>query len=152
MQYHQGSTALALPYATVLLLHHTKGAVMQSYWQSAVAAKPSSTYAGYILGGLCWFSIPFTLATSLGLASRALDLPISKEEAGAGELSPPAVALLCHHIQTCDFQEIATSFLFHGVSIHLLHASWECSLTCTLHQCNSTAAVHTHRQPLMFHL
>lgn len=39
-----------------------------------------------------WFSIPFTLATSLGLASVALDLPITKEEAGAG-LVPPAVAV-----------------------------------------------------------
>jgi hypothetical protein len=58
--------------------------VDQSYWQSAIAAKPSATYKGYILGGLCWFSIPFTLATSLGLASRALDLPVSKGEAGAG--------------------------------------------------------------------
>ncbi len=47
---------------------------------------------GYILGGLMWFSIPFTLATSLGLASVALDLPITKEEAGAG-LVPPAVAV-----------------------------------------------------------
>ena len=25
----------------------------QSYWQSAIAAKPSATYKGYILGGLC---------------------------------------------------------------------------------------------------
>jgi urea-proton symporter len=40
---------------------------------------------------LCWFSIPFSLATSLGLASTALMLPISKSEAGAG-LVPPAVA------------------------------------------------------------
>ena len=38
-----------------------------------------------------WFSIPFTLATSLGLASVALDLPLTKAEAGSG-LVPPAVA------------------------------------------------------------
>jgi urea-proton symporter len=56
----------------------------QAYWQSAIAAKPSATYKGYILGGLCWFCIPFTLATSLGLASRALDLPLTTAEAGAG--------------------------------------------------------------------
>lgn len=66
--------------------------VDQAYWQSAIAAKPSATYKGYILGGLCWFSIPFTLATSLGLASRALNLPLSADEAGAG-LVPPAVAV-----------------------------------------------------------
>eukprot|EP00892_Ulva_mutabilis_P007270 jgi/Ulvmu1/4915/UM201_0007.1 len=66
--------------------------VDQSYWQSAIAASPSSSYKGYILGGLCWFAIPASLATALGLASRALDLPISVDEANAG-LVPPAVAV-----------------------------------------------------------
>lgn len=65
--------------------------VDQSYWQSAIAAKPSSAHKGYLLGGLVWFTIPFALATSLGLASCALQLPISAAEAGAG-LVPPAVA------------------------------------------------------------
>jgi hypothetical protein len=40
---------------------------------------------------MCWFSIPFSLATSLGLASTALMLPITASEAGSG-LVPPAVA------------------------------------------------------------
>lgn len=66
--------------------------VDQAYWMGAIASKPSASYKGYILGGLMWFSIPFTLATSLGLASVALDLPITKSEAGAG-LVPPAVAV-----------------------------------------------------------
>ena len=39
---------------------------MQAYWQSAIAARPSASVRGYLLGGLLWFSIPFTLATSLG--------------------------------------------------------------------------------------
>lgn len=65
--------------------------VDQSYWQSAIAATPAASWKGYILGGLCWFSIPFSLATSLGLASIAISLPISAEEAGKG-LVPPAVA------------------------------------------------------------
>lgn len=65
--------------------------VDQSYWQSAIAARPSSAAKGYLLGGICWFSIPFSLATSLGLASTALMLPITASEAGAG-LVPPAVA------------------------------------------------------------
>jgi len=68
--------------------------VDQSYWQSAIAAKPTAAAHGYLLGGLCWFSIPFSLATSLGLASIALKLPITPDEAGAG-LVPPAVA---HHL------------------------------------------------------
>ena len=65
--------------------------VDQSYWQSAIAAKPTSAARGYLLGGLCWFAIPFSLATSLGLASTALMLPITSDEAGSG-LVPPAVA------------------------------------------------------------
>ena len=107
----------------------------QSYWQSAIAASPSSAAKGYLLGGyvtssciclvfgtlvallwyflcfcnalhliltlctssyfvhsrICWFAIPFSLATSLGLASTALMLPITAGEAGSG-LVPPAVA------------------------------------------------------------
>lgn len=66
--------------------------VDQSYWQSAIAAKPSATYKGYMLGGVCWFSIPFTLATSLGLAARAFDLPVTVNESNSG-LVPAAVAL-----------------------------------------------------------
>jgi len=65
--------------------------VDQSYWQSAIAAKPSSSTKGYLLGGLVWFTIPFALATAMGLATVALDLPVTATEAGSG-LVPPAVA------------------------------------------------------------
>ena len=65
--------------------------VDQSYWQSAIAARPQSAAKGYLLGGICWFAIPFSLATSLGLASTALMLPITRNEAESG-LVPPAVA------------------------------------------------------------
>ena len=64
----------------------------QSYWQSAIAAKPAAAHKGYMLGGMVWFAIPFSLASSLGLAATAIQLPISKEEAGNG-LVPPAVAV-----------------------------------------------------------
>jgi len=64
----------------------------QSYWQSAIAAKPASAHKGYMLGGMVWFAIPFSLASSLGVASTAIQLPISATEAGAG-LVPPAVAV-----------------------------------------------------------
>jgi SSS family transporter len=66
--------------------------VDQSYWQSAIAAKPASAHKGYLLGGLVWFTIPFALATSLGLAGVALGLPITASEAGSG-LVPPATAV-----------------------------------------------------------
>jgi urea-proton symporter len=66
--------------------------VDQSYWQSAIAAKPSATYKGYLLGGLCWFAVPFSMATAMGLGARALDLPISLAESDAG-LVPAAMAV-----------------------------------------------------------
>ena len=66
--------------------------VDQSYWQGAIACKPSATYRGYLLGGMAWFAIPFSMATALGLAGRALDLPLTGAEAGRG-LVPPAVAV-----------------------------------------------------------
>ena len=28
--------------------------VDQSYWQGAIACKPSATYLGYLLGGMAW--------------------------------------------------------------------------------------------------
>lgn len=64
----------------------------QSYWQSAIAAKPTSAHKGYLLGGLCWFSIPFSFATAVGLANVALQLPTNYDEAGAG-LVPAATAI-----------------------------------------------------------
>ena len=59
---------------------------------SAIAARPSSTHRGYLLGGMVWFAVPFSLGTSLGLAALALDLPLTALEAGKG-LVPPAAAM-----------------------------------------------------------
>lgn len=59
---------------------------------SAIAARPSSTHKGYLLGGLVWFAVPFSLATALGLGALALDLPLNEIEAGRG-LVPPATAV-----------------------------------------------------------
>ncbi|KAG2301806.1 hypothetical protein Bca4012_060151 [Brassica carinata] len=66
--------------------------VDNGYWVSAIAARPSATHKGYLLGGLVWFAVPFSLATSLGLGALALDLPITADEAGRG-LVPPATAI-----------------------------------------------------------
>ncbi|KAF5935029.1 hypothetical protein HYC85_026158 [Camellia sinensis] len=59
---------------------------------SAIVARPSSTHKGYLLGGLVWFAVLFSLATSLGLRALALDLPITANEASHG-LVPPAIAI-----------------------------------------------------------
>jgi len=66
--------------------------VDQSYWQSAIAAKPASAHKGFILGGMVWFTIPFALATSLGLAGNALNVALTSGDAGNG-LVPPASAI-----------------------------------------------------------
>ncbi|CAK7355951.1 unnamed protein product [Dovyalis caffra] len=50
------------------------------------------THKGYLLGGLVWFAVPFSLATSLGLGALALDLPITDSKASHG-LVPPATAI-----------------------------------------------------------
>ncbi|KAI5057012.1 hypothetical protein GOP47_0028830 [Adiantum capillus-veneris] len=65
--------------------------VDNGYWISAIAARPSSTHKGYLLGALVWFAVPFSLATSLGLGALALDLPLTASEAAKG-LVPPATA------------------------------------------------------------
>ncbi|CAM8935247.1 unnamed protein product [Rhodiola kirilowii] len=66
--------------------------VDNGYWVSAIAARPSSTHKGYLLGGLVWFAVPFSLATSLGIGALALDLPITATEASKG-LVPAATAI-----------------------------------------------------------
>merc|ERR1719298_27228 len=71
--------------------------VDQSYWQSAVAAKPRSAVLGFLIGGLVWFAVPFAMATTNGLAGRALTthpdlgpLYITAGDSGAG-LTPARV-------------------------------------------------------------
>merc|ERR1711871_1239334 len=66
--------------------------VDQSYWQSAIAAKPGAAHKGYILGGMVWFTIPFALATALGIGGNALNVALTAGDAGNG-LVPPAAAI-----------------------------------------------------------
>ena len=66
---------------------------------SIVAARPSATVLGYLVGGLCWFSIPFFLATTLGLAGVALesdpDFPsMTADDVSAGLVAPNAAVCL----------------------------------------------------------
>lgn len=42
-------------------------------FQKAIACDPRSTSMGYILGGLSWFTIPFVLASTFGLAAAAME-------------------------------------------------------------------------------
>lgn len=42
-------------------------------FQKAIAASPRATLPGYFIGGLAWLAIPFGLATTFGLACRAVE-------------------------------------------------------------------------------
>lgn len=42
------------------------------YSQRAIASEPSNVFFGYLMGGICWWIIPFSLGLSAGLACRAL--------------------------------------------------------------------------------
>jgi len=68
----------------------------QAYWQSSVAAKPLQGVWGFISGGLVWFAIPFTLATTMGLAylglSSAQGAPMLTDEDVSKGLAAPLVA------------------------------------------------------------
>ena len=48
-------------------------AVDSQLFQKAIAADPRSTSKGYLLGGLAWFTIPFVLASTFGLAAAATE-------------------------------------------------------------------------------
>jgi urea-proton symporter len=66
--------------------------VDQSYWQRAIAARPQSAMRGFLLGGLAWFAIPFTIATTLGLSAIAFEIPLTPAEISNGLVAPTAAS------------------------------------------------------------
>lgn len=64
--------------------------VDQSYWQRAIASRPKAATRGFIIGGLAWFAIPFTLATTLGLAAVATGVVLTEDQIGLGLVAPTA--------------------------------------------------------------
>jgi SSS family transporter len=69
--------------------------VDNAYWQRAIAARPSSTVKAYLVGGLSWFAIPFTLATTMGIAAVAI-FPerLSDSDVSSGLVVPKAATAL----------------------------------------------------------
>jgi len=72
--------------------------VDQAYWQRAIAAQPSATVKGFLLGGMCWFSIPFTLATTMGLTAVALNVQLTPEQVQLGLTVPAAASVMMGEI------------------------------------------------------
>ncbi|THW12977.1 sodium symporter family protein [Aureobasidium pullulans] len=64
----------ALKFAILSILEYT-GVVFldNSFHQKGIAADPASAVPGYVLGGLSWYAMPFTLATTMGIAAVALE-------------------------------------------------------------------------------
>ena len=62
--------------------------VDQSYWQRAIASRPRAATGGFIIGGLAWFAIPFTLSTTLGLAAIATGVVLNENEIELGLVAP----------------------------------------------------------------
>lgn len=75
-----------------------------SFHQKGVAAMPEAAFPGYLIGGLAWFSIPWCLATTAGLAALALETTypgfptypnrIPKADVSAGLVLPYAAQAL----------------------------------------------------------
>lgn len=66
--------------------------VDQSYWQRAIAARPQFAMRGFLLGGLAWFAIPFTIATTLGLSAIAFGVSLTPSEISSGLVAPTAAS------------------------------------------------------------
>lgn len=73
----------------------------QSYWQSAIAATPSASWKGFLLGGLCWFAIPYVfVACFFFLACFAPSLRPIKTWANS---SSPTAAVCAHVTGRCCY-------------------------------------------------
>ncbi|CAG8060522.1 unnamed protein product [Penicillium olsonii] len=66
------------------------------YYNKAIAASPVHAFPGYVIGGLCWFAIPWLCATTMGLSALALEgtQRMSSEDVTAGLVLPFAAVKL----------------------------------------------------------
>ncbi|MGG1575790.1 sodium:solute symporter family transporter [Fictibacillus sp. NRS-1165] len=57
--------------------------VDQAYWQRAIASTDKAASKAYLYGGLAWFSIPFAIATILGVSAAGLGIAVSSPDSVA---------------------------------------------------------------------
>lgn len=57
--------------------------VDQSYWQRAIASTDKAASKAYIYGGIAWFSIPFAIATFLGVSAAGLGIDVPSPDSVA---------------------------------------------------------------------
>jgi Na+/proline symporter len=131
----------ALKFAILSILEYT-GVVFldNSFHQKGIAADPASAIPGYVLGGLAWYAMPFTLATTMGILAVALEntpaFPtyprrMNTQEIGAGLALPYAA-------QTIDGKGGAGA----GESIQSASVLLEWSLLTMCSMCSPRVNVH----------
>ncbi|RLV84276.1 hypothetical protein JA9_004849 [Meyerozyma sp. JA9] len=100
-------------------------------FQKAIAADPKYLVRGYILGGLAWFSLPFCLSTTMGLAAAGLETHpsfptfpdlMSAEEISAGLVLPYAAQALMGRsgvamVLTMIFMAVTAAFSSETIAI-----------------------------------
>jgi SSS family transporter len=57
--------------------------VDQAYWQRAIASTDKAASKAYIYGGIAWFSIPFAVATILGVSAAGLGISVPSPDSVA---------------------------------------------------------------------
>lgn len=57
--------------------------VDQAYWQRAIASTDRAASKAYIYGGIAWFSIPFAVATILGVSAAGLGISVPSPDSVA---------------------------------------------------------------------
>jgi SSS family transporter len=87
------------------------------YYNKAIAAHPVHAFPGYVIGGLCWFAIPWLCATTMGLSALALEggRRIASVDVTAGLVLPfAAVELLGYSGAVCTtlmiFMAVTSAF------------------------------------------
>lgn len=66
------------------------------YYNKAIAASPVHAFPGYVIGGICWFAIPWLCASTMGLSALALEGTnrMSSNDVTAGLVLPFAAVKL----------------------------------------------------------
>ncbi|OGE51832.1 hypothetical protein PENARI_c012G10712 [Penicillium arizonense] len=66
------------------------------YYNKAIAASPVHAFPGYVIGGLCWFAIPWLCASTMGISALALEgtQRMSANDVTAGLVLPFAAVKL----------------------------------------------------------
>ncbi|KAG2417016.1 urea active transporter [Aspergillus terreus] len=87
------------------------------YYNKAIAAHPVHAFPGYVIGGLCWFAIPWLCASTMGISALALEgtRRMSQSDVTAGLVLPfAAVELLGYSGAVCTtlmiFMAVTSAF------------------------------------------